>query len=229
MQIEERPPRGPLERAFQKLERDGYCVIDGFASSEDAAACVFEMEALRRQGALRAAQIGAGRARQLRTDVRSSFLHWFEERSLSPVQRRIWTRIDALRRDLKSRFRLPLDPEATEAHYAIYPAGAFYARHRDNFEGDPGEAPRNNRILTFVLYLNQAWRPEHEGELRIYVPRPDDAAANDNRPRMIDIQPVAGTLALFDSLSIEHEILPTRVERRSICGWLCSPRSALRV
>jgi len=221
MWIDRDPPGGPRERAFRLLEERGYCVIDGFFSADEAQACVFELERLRERGDLRAARIGTGRARTLRTDVRGAFLHWFEERDLSPVQRRLWNRIDGLRDELKNRFRLPLAADATEAHYALYPPGSFYARHRDNFQPAPGEAPKNNRIFSFVLYLNPNWRPEHAGELRLYL--------EDDRAEIVDVQPAAGTLALFDSLAIEHEILPTLAERRSVCGWLCSPKGPLRI
>ena len=92
-----------------------------------------------------------------------------------------------------------------EAHLALYPPGAFYRRHVDSFRGAA------NRMVSLVVYLNRAWHPGDGGELVLYRPQTAE--------EMIRIAPCAGTLLLFMSEEIEHEVLPTRTDRASIAGW----------
>ena len=37
----------------------------------------------------------------------------------------------------------------------------------------------------------------------------------------VDVVPSGGTLVLFASATVPHEVLPTRRERLAIVGWLC--------
>jgi SM-20-related protein len=89
-----------------------------------------------------------------------------------------------------------------ELHYARYPPGGSYARHIDQLHG------RNERAVSFVLYLNDAWKPGHGGELRIFNPE-----------GIRDIEPIAGRLVCFLTAGREHAVLPTRQVRLSITGW----------
>lgn len=93
-----------------------------------------------------------------------------------------------------------------EAHYAIYPPGAAYRRHRDAFP-DGGAMP-NARVISCALYLNEGWTASDGGALRIY-----------DGDRVRDVLPIAGTLACFLSERFEHEVLPATRERLSVTGW----------
>ena len=44
-------------------------------------------------------------------------------------------------------------------------------------------------------------------------------AGEDGGERMRDIVPKAGTLVMFDSVSLPHEVLQTNRERFAIQGW----------
>ncbi|MFW5816629.1 MAG: 2OG-Fe(II) oxygenase [Wenzhouxiangella sp.] len=92
-----------------------------------------------------------------------------------------------------------------EAHYAHYPAGAFYRRHVDSFQGAA------NRVVSLVAYLNADWRDDDGGELVLY-----EAAG---RTRLATLAPRAGRVVLFMSEELPHEVLPARRERLSIAGW----------
>jgi SM-20-related protein len=89
-----------------------------------------------------------------------------------------------------------------ELHYAWYPPGAGYARHIDQLQG------RDQRKVSVILYLNEAWTPDAGGELRIF----DGDEAR-------DIEPIAGRLVYFLTAGREHAVLPTRQDRLSITGW----------
>jgi len=92
-----------------------------------------------------------------------------------------------------------------ECHYAHYPKGAFYKKHRDAFQGN------SNRRLSSVLYLNPAWQPADGGELVLY--------AADDRTVLETVLPTFGSMVLFLSEEFPHEVLPTRCSRYSLTGW----------
>lgn len=100
--------------------------------------------------------------------------------------------------------RLQLGAFDLELHWALYPPGARYARHLDRSRGTRA------RLVSLVLYLNEGWRPEHGGALRLHL---DGGGAH-------DVLPEAGTLVAFASGRFEHEVLPARRERLSLTGWL---------
>jgi SM-20-related protein len=92
-----------------------------------------------------------------------------------------------------------------EAHYACYPAGAFYQKHRDAFKGS------RNRILSTVYYLNRDWPGQAGGELVLY--------ANDEGTRLETVQPQFNRMVVFLSEEFPHEVLPALQSRYSIAGW----------
>lgn len=69
-----------------------------------------------------------------------------------------------------------------------------------------------NRIISSVSYLTPHWREEDGGHLVLY-----DPAAPDRE--ITRILPCAGTLVLFMSEEIPHEVLPPQRARASIAGW----------
>ena len=93
-----------------------------------------------------------------------------------------------------------------EAHYAVYEPGGFYARHLDAFKG------ARNRVVSTVFYLNENWVGEDGGELAVFS---HDGA----REPVALIAPELGTLAIFLSEDIPHEVRLARRERYSIAGW----------
>ena len=79
---------------------------------------------------------------------------------------------------------------------------AAYARHLDRFRDNDA------RVLSSVLYLNADWQADDGGALRLHL---------SDGP--LDVTPTGGTLALFLSADVEHEVLPARRERLSVAGW----------
>jgi len=62
-----------------------------------------------------------------------------------------------------------------------------------------------------VTYLNSDWQPGDGGELVLY--------AEDEVTEIATIEPRAGTLVLFLSEEIPHEVRPAIRDRISIAGW----------
>ena len=83
--------------------------------------------------------------------------------------------------------------------------------------------------MTAILYLNGEWQPADGGTLRIYGPAVSDhpeareAAPEGGRPaeRYVEIEPRRGTLALFWSHRVEHEVMPARTPRFALSLWMC--------
>lgn len=186
------------------LQRCGYAVTQNFASQASSASLDAECRALHAAGQLSQAAIGRGNARSERAHVRGDHTHWFDAAALAPAQSLYWRHMQALRLDLNRTLLLGL--EDLEAHFAIYPAGSIYARHRDRFRDDDA------RVLSSVLYLNPDWHDENGGALRLHL-------GQDTQNPYVDIYPTSGTLVLFLSAEFEHEVLPANRERLSIAGW----------
>ena len=139
-----------------------------------------------------------------RSDVRGDRILWLDEGSAGPAQQPFWQALDALRAALNENLLLGLF--SFEAHYALYPPGAFYRRHRDQFRGHAPSA--DDRVISCAIYLNEDWTPADGGALRIY-----------DGELVRDVLPVAGTMACFLSDRFEHEVLPATRERLALTGW----------
>lgn len=195
------------------LARAGYVVVDEFLEESTIAALAAECANLHARGSLQPAAIGRAGGRHEDAAVRGDCTQWFDPAALSAAQVHYWSRMDMLRRALSRELLLGL--EELEAHFALYPPGAGYARHRDRFRDD------DTRVLSTVLYLNQEWQDADGGALRLYF---HAAAPLGYR----DVLPVAGTLVLFLSADFEHEVLPAWRNRLSIAGWMRRTAAAQR-
>ena len=122
------------------------------------------------------------------------FFDDFEARQPAPLADATFTVANLLSSDeglaLNRAFFLGL--EDYESHFALYPPGAFYQKHLDRFRDD------DRRTLSAVFYLNADWQPEQGGALRLY---PEGGGE-------LDVLPTAGTLVLFMSAELPHEVLP---------------------
>jgi SM-20-related protein len=160
-----------------------------------------EARELQRSGGLHPAATGRGAGRRDDRALRGDATAWIDPATCAPATRAWWEAMDALRVGLNR--RLLLGMEELEAHFACYPPGAGYARHRDRFADDDA------RVLSLVAYLNADWPDAARGALRLHLPD----GARDVPPRM-------GTLVVFLSAEVEHEVLPADRPRWSIAGWM---------
>ncbi|KAL3768301.1 hypothetical protein ACHAW5_007964 [Stephanodiscus triporus] len=127
--------------------------------------------------------------------------------------------LDGLRESLDS-----LDPNAPrldrnldEVLYAYYPRGGYYRRHRD-------AVPNSASVLrrySLLLYLNgEGYDPDVDGgRLRIHLDGGGDECPPGEEPKFVDVDPIGGTLVLFRSDAIPHEVLDTNAERYAVVGW----------
>lgn len=176
------------------------CLVHAFADAAMTEPLREDLLRLQREGALGAASVGRGGNRGVRGEIRGDRTVWLDDPRCGAVAADYLAALHALRGALNRRLFLGL--RSGEAHYALYPPGAGYARHRDRFRDSDA------RVVSLVTYLNPAWEPADGGQLRLHL---------DSGP--VDIAPLAGTTVCFLS-DVEHEVLPARRERLSIAAWL---------
>ena len=116
-----------------------------------------------------------------------------------------------------------------------YPVGGHYRRHLDVANR---ETRAVRRELSFLLYLTpEDWDAARDGgTLQIYPPGSGagDTASRSGQPDgkaptlhgasdcLLEVEPSAGTLVIFESVSVPHAVMPTRRERLALVGWFCS-------
>lgn len=197
-------PSADIDEIARRLREDGWVVVPGFLSRDETGTLRDDLRQAWDTGALRPAGIGHGGGHQLRADIRGDRILWLDEVAAVPAQQAYFERMDALRQAINRETFLGLFD--LESHFAVYPPGSFYRRHLDRFRDDSA------RTVSCILYLNDDWRPEDGGQLRLYLDEAGEGAH-------VDIEPAGGTLVTFLSDQFWHEVLPTRRERMSVTGW----------
>lgn len=107
--------------------------------------------------------------------------------------------------ELKNKFNYNLYAGIDEynGHFSTYEAGCKYGKHIDRLKNHP-----NERILTWITYLNPFYDRKNEGCLKLYV----------NHKEII-IPPEHGSIVCFRSDDILHEVMLTHANRHAITGW----------
>ena len=109
--------------------------------------------------------------------------------------------------------------ESAELTLLGYKAGGSYRRHMDDSSNVAiGHGAR--RSLSLLVYLgDDDWDAQRDGgALRIYPPK------GSGREGYVDVPPYAGTLVVFDSATVPHEVLVTNRPRVALAGWLQEAR-----
>jgi SM-20-related protein len=177
-------------------------VVPGFLPAGETRRLARRGCALARRGALAPAHVGRGAGRRVLPEIRGDRVRWIDPAGATRGEQRVLERIERLR--LAVNQRLLLGAFELELHWALYPVGAHYARHRDRHRDSDA------RLLSLVLYLNPTWAARDGGALRIHL----------DAEHCRDVRPLGGTLVAFRSERFDHEVLPARRERLSLTGWL---------
>jgi len=189
-----------LPQIIDDLAARGWSRLDNVLPATLTLELAEECRKRARAGALTPAGVGRGQGLAVREGIRGDSIQWLEQGQSAPSDGYLLA-MDELRSALNRAFYLGL--EDFECHFACYPPGAFYQKHLDRFRDD------DRRTVSAVYYLNEAWQAEHGGALRLYL-------ADDTE---LDVLPSAGTLVLFISAELPHEVLPATRERLSLTGW----------
>ena len=190
-----------FDRAIDAIARDGYAIVADFVDAAIAARLRANALRMASTGELAPAAVGHRGNRATRVDIRGDRIRWIDDATEDLAERSLLATFEHLRHAANRELQLGLF--SVEAHYAVYPPRAGYARHRDRFRDD------DSRVLSLVIYLNEHWRADDGGKLRLYV---DDA-------RALDVDPLHRTLVLFLSERFAHQVLPANRSRVSIAAW----------
>ncbi|MGD2081875.1 MAG: 2OG-Fe(II) oxygenase [Chromatiales bacterium] len=201
------PPEGPdrYEAIALAVGDRGWCVSADFVPPLVASELAVELRRAWRRGALRHAGVGRGADLEVKPEVRSDRVLWIDPQTACGAVRHYLAAIEALRQAMNRLMYMGL--VEIEGHFAVYPPGARYRRHLDQFRGI------GTRTLTCILYLNPSWTAGDGGELRLYTD-------GDREDVYVDLPPRAGRMVTFLSARFFHEVLPARRERLSITSWL---------
>ena len=198
--MHEQPLQRHLPQIIDDLAARGWSRLDNVLPASLTHELAEECRKRARAGALNPAGVGRGQGLAVREGIRGDSIQWLEHGQSAPSDGYLQA-MDELRSALNQAFYLGL--EDFECHFACYPPGAFYQKHLDRFRDD------DRRTVTAVYYLNEAWQTEHGGALRLYLADQTEQ----------DVLPSAGTLVLFISAELPHEVLPATRERLSLTGW----------
>lgn len=189
-----------FNEAANEIAHRGWTVVTGFLPPETVATLRGEAEQLWQQSDFRKAGTGRLGGYAVRPEIRSDYIHWLDEQPPTEAQTLYRAAIEEFRQELNRELFVSL--ATYEAHFAIYPAGASYQKHLDRFSN------ADERTLSCSFYLNDDWKEEYGGQLRLYLPN-----------SYMDVLPTAGTCVLFRSDTFFHEVLPATETRFSITGW----------
>ena len=198
--MHEQPLQRHLPQIIDDLAARGWSRLDNVLPATLTHELAEECRKRARAGALNPAGVGRGQGLAVREGIRGDSIQWLEHGQSAPSDGYLQA-MDELRSALNQAFYLGL--EDFECHFACYPPGAFYQKHLDRFRDD------DRRTVTAVYYLNETWQAEHGGALRLYLADQTE----------LDVLPSAGTLVLFISAELPHEVLPATRERLSLTGW----------
>jgi SM-20-related protein len=194
-----------FESCSQSLSTDHYATVDQFLTSEEVSAILVGLESKYSQNKFKKAGIGQGEKGDNNTEVRGDFIYWIDPEIVFELKRRFMVYLNSFITHLNQKCFLSI--KDSEMHYSVYPKGTFYKRHLDQFKEN------DNRVLSFICYLNFGWDVADGGELRLYNDEKD-------KNKYIDILPQAGRLVCFKSDVLEHEVLVTKKARYSLTGWM---------
>lgn len=134
------------------------------------------------------------------SEIRSDNIYWLSSKDNDSGILKFNQSIEEIRTQLNLELMLGLN--SFDSHFAEYPEGSFYKAHID------ATKKNNTRVLTFITYLNENWKSENGGQLRIH-----------NNNSFVDIEPHMGTVVCFRSETVLHEVLPAKKQRCAITGW----------
>jgi len=194
-----------FEPIIDGILADGYGITDDFLTPEEVLVLAKRLRERRETGQFRTAGIGNKNV-LIEQAIRGDEILWLDEATATTDETSFLTRIGEFIDYVNQTCYLGL--RGYEFHYALYPPGAFYKRHLDQFRSD------SRRKLSVICYLNTDWQETDGGQLALYLPNADGTE------RQITIMPTGGRLVCFESAQLEHEVLPASRERLSVTGWL---------
>lgn len=176
-------------------------IAPGFLSQSLSTGLQQNILQLQEDELMTAAGIGNKEIKDASQQMRSDKIYWMDKKHNNAFENEFLQQAEDFIERLNSTCYAGIN--AYEFHYAVYEAGSFYKRHKDQFKNN------DNRKFSLITYLNDNWLDADGGQLQVY-----------RDERMQQIQPHAKTAVLFKSDETEHEVIKANRSRMSITGWL---------
>ena len=206
-----------------QLNKQGYCIIDGFLTADQAQQLHKEVAECHAEGRLEGGGLVNGKlpssddAKYADRATRGDVIGWFDStedewphgRGLEGYLLKLGTLVSELQRPVPHLAKIT---SRSKAMAACYPGGgARYVKHVDN----DGKHPLcKTRLLTALIYLNGSWHQGDGGELAIF-------RAEDEHSLRRTVPPLQNRLLLFWSdWRTPHEVRPAQKPRYSVTVWL---------
>jgi len=178
----------------------GLLIIDDFLDTNLAKTLLAEAKIWKEQEAFYKAGVGKLEKHIIKEDYRKDKIKWISKEDCLPATSNYINILEDLMQQISREFFLSL--KDYECMFAIYPSGAFYKKHQDQFK------QQVHRIISVVLYLNEDWQEKDGGQLMIYKEEAET-----------EVKPIFNRLVFFKS-EMWHEVLPCTKERFSVTGWM---------
>ncbi len=191
------------------LAQDGFAIINDFLTVAEVQSILGQDDFKNGMLQFKKAGVGKSQEKQINEAIRGDYIQWIDKTTAQPPIQTYLSKLSELISFVNQNLFLSL--KDYEVHMTIYPAGSYYKRHLDQFKKD------DHRKLSVICYLNENWKEEEGGQLRIY-----------QQEKHFDILPLAGRLVCFRSDQLEHEVLPATRARLSLTGWILDQHTDLR-
>lgn len=208
-----------------RLLADGFVVLDGLLTTEQAQALKSEVVACHNAGKLEGAGLVNGKVADMEASkydnaaTRGDLVGWFDSddwpygKQLEAYLLKLGTLVAELGgKDNNLVPELGTITSRSKAMVACYPGGgARYVKHIDN----DGRHPLcRTRLLTALMYINDEWVAGDGGELAIFD-------ADDHNTQRAVVEPLMNRLLLFWSdRRTPHEVRPASKPRYAVTLWL---------
>lgn len=189
-----------LEQIIRDIKDKGWSFQENILTAHDMSEITKFFNVHR--GEFEAAKIGKGQTRQRNENVRGDYTFWIDPLNPPAEFVPVMKTLEELKSNLNQ--EIYLGAREYECHLAYYPPGTFYQKHVDRFNND------SSRVLSFIFYLSEEWKAGDGGELVLYG------------ESETTINPIPGSLMVFLSDNLPHEVKPCKRERRSFTGWMHS-------
>ncbi|WP_425638347.1 2OG-Fe(II) oxygenase [Algoriphagus yeomjeoni] len=202
MEEEEILERNQFEELIQGLIDNKYGCSNDFILPSTVIGLRDTIQILSESGKMKLAGVGNSTINKQDNEIRGDKINWIQESSVNPFEiiylKKVRKFIDHLNKTCFTSIK------SFESHYSNYEKMSFYKRHVDQFKNEKG------RKFSIIVYLNQDWQDEDEGQLSLY---PESGNVQ-------NISPIGGRIVFFRSDEMEHEVHPSSTkERKSIAAW----------
>jgi SM-20-related protein len=192
-----------IDKAAKGLANDGWAIVPQAIAPELLQSTRSRLLCLKEENQLLPARVGRGSKLTSNPQIRGDWIYWLDDAVTQPFTIEEW--IEGLRCQLNESLFLGL--REFEGHLACYPPGTGYQRHWDQHQQG------SRRVVSCVIYLNELWDESWGGQLRLFD-------RTDSGITRAEVVPHGGTVVLFMSAEVPHEVLPSLKERLSVAAWL---------